>query len=80
MGRPVARPERSPRGRSVPARPALRPSRGSTACGSGVLTAGVLVAALVVGGLGGVAGAAGFVALDYLHGGRRHHRGVVPVG
>ena len=37
--------------------------------GSGVLTAGVLVAALVVGGLGGVAGAAGFVALDYLHGG-----------
>jgi len=34
-----------------------------------VLTAGVLVAALVVGGLGGVAGAAGFVALDYLHGG-----------
>jgi putative serine protease PepD len=37
--------------------------------GSGELTAGVLVAALVVGGLGGVAGAAGFVALDYLHGG-----------
>jgi putative serine protease PepD len=34
----------------------------------GAVTAGILVAALVVGGLGGLAGAAGFAAVDYLNG------------
>ncbi|HET6626268.1 MAG TPA: trypsin-like peptidase domain-containing protein [Nocardioidaceae bacterium] len=34
----------------------------------GAFTAGLLVAALVVGGLGGLAGAAGFATVDYLNG------------
>jgi len=66
--------------RSTPApqqRPAPGPGdlgHGPTGAGKparprGALTAGVLVGALLVGGLGGLAGAAGFSTLNYLHGG-----------